>query len=195
MAQEDHKIRIIGGSLKGRKLEVIDLEGLRPTSNRVRETVFNWLNDKVDNARVLDLFAGSGALGLEALSRGAKHIIMVEKDMTNARVLHNAVNSLPKIDGLGICQVVNKDALNFLQSYKEQNGEPFDIVFLDPPFASDLLEQAVELLVNNDLLAEDALIYVEMGKAKRKNLFGLEMLREDSMGVAHFGLYQKSFFL
>lgn len=195
MAQEDHKIRIIGGSLKGRMLEVFDLEGLRPTTNRVRETVFNWLGQKIEGAYVLDLFAGSGALGLEALSRGAKQVVLVEKDAANARTLESEVQSLPKIKDLGQIQVLNQDALKFIPNYKAQGGRPFDIVFLDPPFASDLLEKSVELLAEHELLAEDALVYVEMGKAKRKNLFGLEMVREDTMGVAHFGLYQKSFFL
>lgn len=195
MAQEDHKIRIIGGSLKGRMLEVFDLEGLRPTTNRVRETVFNWLGQKIEGAYVLDLFAGSGALGLEALSRGAKQVVLVEKDAANARTLENEIQSLPKIKSLGQLQVLNQDALKFIPNYKAQGGRPFDIVFLDPPFASDLLEKSVELLAEHELLAEDALVYVEMGKAKRKNLFGLEMVREDTMGVAHFGLYQKSFFL
>lgn len=195
MAQEDHKIRIIGGSLKCRMLEVFDLEGLRPTTNRVRETVFNWLGQKIEGAYVLDLFAGSGALGLEALSRGAKQVVLVEKDAANARTLENEIQSLPKIKDLGQIQVLNQDALKFIPNYKAQGGRPFDIVFLDPPFASDLLEKSVELLAEHELLAEDALVYVEMGKAKRKNLFGLEMVREDTMGVAHFGLYQKSFFL
>lgn len=195
MAQEDHKIRIIGGSLKGRMLEVFDLEGLRPTTNRVRETVFNWLGQKIEGAYVLDLFAGSGALGLESLSRGAKQVVLVEKDAANARTLEIEVQSLPKIKDLGQIQVLNQDALKFIPNYKAQGGRPFDIVFLDPPFASDLLEKSVELLAEHELLAEDALVYVEMGKAKRKNLFGLEMVREDTMGVAHFGLYQKSFFL
>lgn len=195
MAQEDHKIRIIGGSLKGRMLEVFDLEGLRPTTNRVRETVFNWLGQKIEGAYVLDLFAGSGALGLEALSRGAQQVVLVEKDAANARTLESEIKSLPQIKDLGQIQVLNQDALKFIPNYKAQGGRPFNIVFLDPPFASDLLEKSVELLAEHELLAEDALVYVEMGKAKRKNLFGLEMVREDTMGVAHFGLYQKSFFL
>lgn len=193
MAIDDHKIRIIGGSFKGRRLEVFDLEGLRPTTNRVRETVFNWISDKVINANVLDLFAGSGALGLEALSRGAQHVVLVEKDRANANILKSTIETLPK--DIGTAQVINQDALSFIPSYKSQGGQPFDLVFLDPPFASDLLEKSVELLVQNELLADDALVYVEMGKAKKKPLFGLEMLREDTMGVAHFGLYQKSFFL
>lgn len=193
MAFDDHKVKIIGGSFKGRQLAVFDLEGLRPTTNRVRETVFNWLGEKVTGAIVLDLFAGSGALGLEALSRGAKELILVEKDRGTAATLNSVLQSLPQ--GVGKAKVVNQDALNFLSEYKAQGGKPFDLVFLDPPFASDLLEKSVEKLVQSDLLAEDALVYVEMGKAKKKNLFGLELVREDTMGVAHFGLYQKSFFL
>lgn len=192
MVLDEHKIRIIGGSFKGKKLEVFDVEGLRPTTNRVRETIFNWLGDKVEGARVLDLFAGSGALGLEALSRGASELILVEKDRGNAKILESEVATLPC--SVGKVQVVNADALSFLPEYKAKGGKPFDLIFLDPPFSSDLLEQAVELLVDKELLADEAYVYVEMGNAKKKNLFGLEMVREDTMGVAHFGLYQKSFF-
>lgn len=193
MALDEHKIRIIGGTFKGKKLDVYDLEGLRPTTDRVRETVFNWLGNKVEGAVVLDLFAGSGALGLESLSRGASQVIMVEKDRSNAKILESEIASLPETPGT--VSILNTDALSFLQSYDKLHNPTFDLVFLDPPFASDLLEKSVELLMERELLSDEALVYVEMGKAKKKNLFGLEMVREATMGVAHFGLYQKSFFL
>lgn len=187
----DNKIRIIGGAFKGRKLSVIDMEGLRPTTDRVRETVFNWLQERVSGAKVLDLFAGSGALGLEALSRGAVSLTLVEKDPDNAAILKHEVASLPAL-GQGKAEVLCQDALNYLQSLPQGSG--FDLIFLDPPFGSELLEPAVELLVQRDLLNDGAIVYVEMGSAKKKPLFGLSMIRDEQMGQCHFGLYEKSFF-
>ena len=187
----DNKIRIIGGAFKGRKLSVIDMEGLRPTTDRVRETVFNWLQERVSGAKVLELFAGSGALGLEALSRGAVSLTLVEKDPDNAAILKHEVASLPAL-GQGKAEVLCQDALNYLQSLPQGSG--FDLIFLDPPFGSELLEPAVELLVQRDLLNDGAIVYVEMGSAKKKPLFGLSMIRDEQMGQCHFGLYEKSFF-
>lgn len=195
----DHKIRIIGGFLKGRKLEVIDLEGLRPTTDRARETLFNWIGPKVQGAVVLDLFAGSGALGFEAYSRGAKSISFVEKDQGNAAVLKSAIKSLPAKTATGeertdkTLVVHCLDALKFLEQCPQ--GQGFDLIFLDPPFASDLLEPAVKLLVERELLNDQALVYVEMSKTRKIPLFGLEMIRDEVMGASHCGLYKKSFFI
>lgn len=194
----DHKIRIIGGFLKGRKLEVLDLEGLRPTTDRARETLFNWIGNKVIGASVLDLFAGSGALGLEAYSRGAARVTLVEKDSSNAALLKSTVKTLPAQPDSGLksdseaVSVHTGDALAFLQNLPQ--GQGFDLIFLDPPFVSDLLEPAVKLLVERDLINENGLVYVEMGKTNKKPLFGLEMIRDEVMGASHCGLYQKSFF-
>lgn len=187
----DHKIRIIGGLFKGRKLDVIDMEGLRPTTDRVRETVFNWLGERTSGAKVLDLFAGSGALGLEALSRGAADLTLVEKDADTASLLKNQVATLPA--AAGEARVVTQDALTYLTNLP---SEPtFDLIFLDPPFGSDLLEPAVELIVQKDLLKDGGVVYVEMGNAKRKVLFGLSMIRDGEAGACHFGLYERSFFM
>ncbi len=186
----DHRIRIIGGTLKGRKIEVMDAEGLRPTTDRVRETVFNWLGQHVVNARVLDLFAGSGALGFEAYSRGASEVVLVEKNKDNAAALIYTAKQISKNDEITVrCA----DALEYLKSLPK--GQGFDLIFLDPPFKSDLLVPAVELLTERELLNEDALVYVEMGKNKSLPLIGLQMLRDDVVGASHFGLYQKSFFI
>lgn len=187
----DNKVRIIAGAFKGRRLEVMDLQGLRPTTDRVRETVFNWLGSKVVGARVLDLFAGSGALGLEALSRGASEVTLVEKDRDNAALLTKTVKSLPDLGGAK-AQVLCTDALGYL---KNLPAEPrFDLIFLDPPFSSDLLEPAVELIVSQNLLADDGQVYVEMGAAKSKLLMGLSLMRDQTIGQCHFGLYERSFF-
>lgn len=191
MSNDNHKIRIIGGLFRGKQLRVLSAEGLRPTTDRNRETVFSLLGGKTENAAVLDLFAGSGSLGLEALSRGASSLLLVEKNPEAAAYLKEAVATLPK--QAGKAEVLCTDALKFLTEAKSKGYGPFDLVFLDPPFSGDLLEKAAELLIENDMLAEDGIVYAEMGKGNKKPLFGLELIREGSAGVAHFGLYSKSF--
>ena len=146
-------VRIIGGQWRGTRLPVADAAGLRPTSDRVRETLFNWLAPMLPGARVLDLFAGSGALGLEAVSRGAKEALLVERDPALARSLHDACERLHA--GAAV-QVVQADALQWLRA--PLHGR-FDIVFLDPPFADDAWRRVLELLP--PWLAGDACLYLE----------------------------------
>ncbi len=199
----DHKIRIIGGFLKGRKLDVLDVDGLRPTTDRTRETLFNWLGESVVGASVLDLFAGSGALGIESYSRGAKEVHLVEKDAANAASLQAMINTLPASPLLtpkaphAPVTVHHADALNYVQSLPQglgEKGQGFDVIFLDPPFQSQLLEKAVQLIIERGLLNEEGLVYVEMDKSHKKLLFGLEMIRDTTIGMSHIGLYHKSFF-
>lgn len=147
------QIRIIGGQWRGRKLPVPDSPGLRPTTDRVRETLFNWLAPVIQQARCLDGFAGSGALGFEALSRYAAHVTLLESERAIARQLaQNA--ALLKADN---ARIVNANSLQWLA----QAGEPFDVVFLDPPFRRDLLNQTLALLEQHGWLAPEAWIYVE----------------------------------
>ncbi|MDX1550554.1 MAG: 16S rRNA (guanine(966)-N(2))-methyltransferase RsmD, partial [Lysobacter spongiicola] len=131
------QVRLIGGRWRGSKLPVADIEGLRPTSDRVRETLFNWLMPVLPGARVLDLFAGSGALGLEALSRGAATATLVERDPLLATALAQVAARLP---GGEAATVVQADALAWLPA---QPRGSFDIAFLDPPFSAGLWEQAL----------------------------------------------------
>ncbi|GAA5006048.1 16S rRNA (guanine(966)-N(2))-methyltransferase RsmD [Pseudoluteimonas lycopersici] len=146
-------VRIIGGRWRGTRLPVADMAGLRPTSDRVRETLFNWLASILPGARVLDLFAGSGALGLEALSRGAREAMLVERD---AKLAESLRQSVAKLRAEGEAGVVVADALAFLRA--PLHGR-FDIVFLDPPFAADLWPAAFAALP--PWLADDAWVYVE----------------------------------
>ena len=145
-------VRIIGGHWRGTKLAVPDLDGLRPTADRVRETLFNWLQPILPGARVLDLFAGSGALGLEAVSRGAREAVLVERDPRLADALRATA---AKLDGGERVRVVCTDALAWL---REATG-PFDLAFVDPPFAGGLWQAALAGL--EPLLADDAWLYVE----------------------------------
>lgn len=147
------QIRIIGGQWRGRKLPVPDSPGLRPTTDRVRETLFNWLAPSMVDARCLDCFAGSGALGLEALSRYAASATLLEMDRSVSQQLQLNLASLKATHA----NVVNTNALAFLA----QAGTPHDVVFVDPPFRKGLLEETLTLLENNGWLANDALIYVE----------------------------------
>ncbi|AGE88498.1 16S rRNA (guanine(966)-N(2))-methyltransferase [Cronobacter sakazakii] len=147
------QIRIIGGQWRGRKLPVPHSPGLRPTTDRVRETLFNWLAPYLVGARCLDCFAGSGALGLEALSRYAADATLLEMERSVAQQLQKNLATLKS----SAAKVVNTNTLNFLN----QNGEPHDIVFVDPPFRKGLLEETLNLLETRGWLAPQALIYVE----------------------------------
>jgi 16S rRNA (guanine966-N2)-methyltransferase len=146
-------IRIIGGTWRGRRFRFADVPDIRPTPDRVRETLFNWIATRVVGARCLDLFAGSGALALEALSRGAESAVLVEQNAAAARSLTELIATLDAKNA----RIEREDALRFLA----RAATPFDIVFLDPPFAAGLLTKAAELLERHGWLAPDALIYVE----------------------------------
>jgi len=146
-------LRIIGGAWRGRRLQFPDLEAIRPTPDRVRETLFNWLGAHVLDARCLDLFAGSGALGLEAISRGARQVVFVEREAAAARELKKRLTEWGAPDA----RVEQSDAERFLA----RPSEPFDIVFLDPPFTAGLLTQSAERLESAGWLAPEAWIYVE----------------------------------
>lgn len=148
-------IRIISGKWRGRKLPVINSEGLRPTTDRTKETLFNWLMQDVANAVCLDIFAGSGSLGLEAVSRHAQQVTLVEKQKDIAGSLRN-IRKLLNVDEQ-VLQIINQDALSWLSTCTQK----FDIVFIDPPFKKNLLQPVVEALLENNLLQDNALIYIE----------------------------------
>jgi 16S rRNA (guanine966-N2)-methyltransferase len=147
------QVRIVGGRWRNTRLAVPALPGLRPSSDRVRETLFNWLTGQLAGARVLDLFAGSGALGLEALSRGAASAVLVERDPGLASQLGEVVTRLRAADQ---ARVVNADALAWLD---QQPEAAFDIAFVDPPFAAGLWDQVLARLPR--LLAPAAWLYLE----------------------------------
>jgi 16S rRNA (guanine966-N2)-methyltransferase len=149
-------VRIISGLWRGRKLPVHDAEGLRPTTDRVKETLFNWIAQDVPRAKCLDLFAGSGGLGFEAASRQAEMVTLIELNPLAFKQLQTNIASL-KGDNL---QAVNSDAL----SYLKQPGTPHHVVFIDPPFRKGLLDETVALLESNGWLADDAMIYIETEK-------------------------------
>ena len=152
------EVRVIAGLWRGRKLPVLNAEGLRPTTHRVKETLFNWLMMDVANARCLDCFAGSGSLGIEALSRQAQAVVFLEKFATAAQQLKKNLASLKTDKGT----VINTDTLAYLS--QKNNDNPFNIIFIDPPFHHQFVPQILPLLQQNNWLAENALIYVETEK-------------------------------
>ncbi|WP_457673843.1 16S rRNA (guanine(966)-N(2))-methyltransferase RsmD [Thiolapillus sp.] len=155
MAKRSNSIRLIGGEFRGRRLSFADLPGLRPTADRLRETLFNWLQGQVEGAACLDLFAGSGALGLEALSRGAGYVRLVDQSRVVVRQLRR------NLETLGVesrAEVVSGDALRLLRAQADRS---FDLVFLDPPFARDWLEEICGLLEDHGWLSPRGWIYLE----------------------------------
>lgn len=151
------QLRIIAGEWRSRKLPVANVPGLRPTADRVRETVFNWLAMITPGARVLDVFSGTGAMAMEALSRGASSAVLLEKSPVAATTLKNNL-ALLKAES---ARVIETDSLNWLKQPAETT---FDLIFLDPPFRMNLLEPACQLLNNNGYLHGNSRIYIEVEK-------------------------------
>ena len=152
-------VRIIGGQWRRRLLHFPDAEGLRPTPNRVRETLFNWLGQDLSGLRCLDLFAGSGALGFEAASRGAASVVMVEHA---PKVFAALENNARLLDKTGCLQIVRSDAVKFAAS-SSAGGARFDLLFLDPPFGKGWIERLAPFL--DGLMKDDGAIYAESGEA------------------------------
>jgi len=176
-------IRIIAGKHRGRKLPVLMADGLRPTTDRVKETVFNWLMPYIQDAKCLDCFAGSGSLGFEAISRGAKEVILLELNKQAAKQLEQN-KLLLKTDKVIVKQTNTLD-------YLQQSISPFDLIFLDPPFHKQLAEQCATLL-NNGWLAANALIYVEMEANNNSQQLpaNWSLLKEKIAGQVSYRLYQ-----
>jgi len=157
MAGKENRVRIIGGQWRGRKIGFPNVEGLRPTTDPIRETLFNWLQPYLSGATCLDLYAGSGALGFEAASRSAERVLMVEKDVIIIKSLRNN-KDLIKADNV---QLMHRSAMDFLSDKPKPTDPTFDVVFLDPPFKHNSLPECTKRLEESGLLADDALIYIE----------------------------------
>lgn len=181
----NNSFQIIGGVHRGRKCHFPEVNGLRPTPNKVRETLFNWLQFETAGKTFLDLFSGSGALSFEAISRGAKHISSVEKDSVAFTFLQENKHLL-KADNLTI---FNQDALNFLT---KKNTNPFDFILLDPPFHQNYLEKILPLITKNNFLTKTSKIYIESEfKITRdflQNTFTINQQKKS--GAVHYCLIQ-----
>ncbi len=175
------QVRIIGGKWRGRNIAVAASGDLRPTPNRIRETVFNWLSPRIEGAVCLDLFAGSGALGFEALSRGAANVVMLDTDPMAIAMLQHTQARL----GADAVKIIRQDALDWL----EQNTVKYDIVFLDPPFQSDLMQQSCRLLSITGCLHSRACVYAETELGSRLHTARLRAVKTAQAGQVHYGLY------
>ncbi|MPW73728.1 16S rRNA (guanine(966)-N(2))-methyltransferase RsmD [Moraxella catarrhalis] len=152
-----NQVRIIGGQHKRRLLTFVDAQGLRPTPDRLKETLFNWLTGYLTDAKVLDACAGSGALGFEAVSRGAKTAILIEPNLAQAQMLKQNAKLLRLSDKLTI---VSTDAISALNTMHDA----FDIIFIDPPYALDLWQPILQSLLERGLIHTDSTIYLESDK-------------------------------
>lgn len=177
------RLRIVAGIWRSRLLDIADVPGLRPTSTRIRETLFNWLAPGLPGARCLDLCAGTGALGLEALSRGAASAVFVERSALATRMLRANIATLQATGA----EVLQMDALDFSQA---QASDPFDLVFLDPPFAADMLNDLCRLLSDRKLLASNARIYLELDRDKPEPELpeGWQVLKNKTAGNVRYML-------
>jgi 16S rRNA (guanine966-N2)-methyltransferase len=176
-------VRIIGGLYRGKKIHFPELEGLRPTPDRVKETLFNWLMNDIKNARCLDAFAGSGALGMEAFSRGAAKVTFIEQSpiaYTNLRKSLEQFNH----PSLSLLQI---NALDYLK----KGSETFDIIFLDPPYALNYLSPCLELIFQSQILVPGGLVFVESSSPIDINPDHWKQLKLKQAGQVIYGLFEK----
>ncbi|WP_241974327.1 16S rRNA (guanine(966)-N(2))-methyltransferase RsmD [Aliidiomarina minuta] len=184
-AQQKGQIRIIGGRWRGRKLAVLHAEGLRPTGDRIKETLFNWIQFDLAGSRVLDLFAGTGSLGFEALSRGAAQATFVETHLPAARQLQENI-ALLKAEA----SVETRSAEQLLPSLPANS---VDLILIDPPFQQGWLPRIIPLLENSGCLTEHALIYVECERREDFSQWpsNWHLLRDKEIGQVHFRLFTR----
>jgi 16S rRNA (guanine966-N2)-methyltransferase len=175
-----NEVRIIGGKWRGRKLVFPDQADLRPTLGRVRETLFNWLRRDVAGSRCLDLFAGSGALGFEALSRGAAAVTFVDSSRRAVRSIQENAHRL----GAEHVTIVCSDAERVLR----RSREPWDIIFLDPPFRASVVTRVLELIGELGAVAQDGFIYLEAPRRETLELSGWREVKRGNAGETQFGL-------
>lgn len=194
MAQKKNKqknsVRIISGIWRSRRIQFLDQAHIRPTPDRVRETIFNWLGKHISGARCLDLFAGSGALGFEAASRGAEQVILVDMDSSISKML----DEQKMLFSASQIEVVQQDALTYLQ----QTSHTYDVVFIDPPFDSNVYQTVLSTLLLRQLITKHSMLYIESSSqlpAMQTELMDrhkLTCIREKTAGEVHFGLYRAS---
>ena len=177
-APRTNTVRIIGGEYRRRVLRFPDLPGLRPTPDRVRETLFNWLGQRLEGLVCLDAFAGSGALGFEAASRGAARVVMLEQE----RKAYEALLENARLLAASGLEVLRRDA----RSHLSAPGEAYDLIFLDPPFSSDLLQAILPLAATR--LAPDGRIYAESPRPLAPE--GMTVLHQGRAGQSHFCLLE-----
>ncbi len=165
--KRDQLVRIIGGQWKRRHIRFADVGALRPSPDATRETVFNWLRNNLFGSLCLDLYAGSGAFGFEAASRGATAVVMVEHD---AQIIHSLRQTREQLGGNHLIEICHQNVLHYLQSSPQKSmskstPQKFDVVFMDPPFKDTNLSEICHALISHDRINDDALIYIESKKS------------------------------
>ena len=172
-------MRVISGIYKGRKLEGFDIDGTRPTMDRVKESLFGSIQNKIKNSVCLDLFAGSGSLGLEAISNGASKCYFIDKNKEIIKILNRNLKDVEN------SVIINTD----YKKYLKECTEKFDIIFLDPPYKLNLINKCIELILKNDLLNDDGIIIAEYETEKIN--CELNLLKEKKFGSKNIKIYQK----
>jgi len=186
-AQQHNSVRIIAGEYRSRKLEFPSLPGLRPTADRIRETLFNWLQDSIQSERCLDLFAGSGALGFESLSRGASQVDFIERNASAADAIRVNLERLGTKAGAVHCA----DGLEWL-AQAASNSTRYGLVFLDPPFDDGLLTRVAAELTSANIMKPNCLVYVEQDLRNRDDAFpdNWMQLKDKKTGSVSYALYR-----
>lgn len=177
-------VRIIAGTHRGRRIPVLVSDGLRPTGDRVKETLFNWLMSDVTGSRCLDMYAGSGALGIEALSRGASFVTFIEQNTTIVEQLKTNLSTLKETNK---SEVITNDA----RSASLGSKTPYDLVFIDPPFAHNMLDASIAHLISSQSLRNGSLVYIERGHDDQCSLpENFSIKKEITTGQIHGALFE-----
>jgi 16S rRNA (guanine966-N2)-methyltransferase len=178
-------VRIIGGKWRSRKLDFVSVDGLRPTGGRIRETLFNWLAPTIEGSKCLDLFAGSGALCFEALSRGASDCLAIEANsQAVSKLRHNQVQL-----AANTLEIISGDCQSFLE--RGNTAKPYDIIFLDPPFDKQLHKQVSKLLISGNWLTSKAKIYCEFPTTEAQDLpLSLRLVKDKIAGNVRYCLFE-----
>tara|TARA_Y100001970_G_C14203377_1_gene842482 strand:- start:541 stop:1104 length:564 start_codon:yes stop_codon:yes gene_type:complete len=186
MAKKQATTRIIGGSLKGSKLPFRESKSIRPTESKTKETLFNWLQNDLEGKTCLDMFAGTGSLGIEALSRGAKKVVFVEKQKNQTDLLRG---NLKRLKVYNSSHILNANVFSI-----DFNNLPyqFDLLFIDPPFRENLIKRSLNFVMSKNILSSKALIYVECERELEleKLTEGLNLLKESKGGQTQYRLYE-----
>lgn len=180
-----NQVRIIGGQFKRRSISFMDADGLRPTPDRLRETLFNWLMADMHDAKVLDVCAGSGVLGFEALSRGASHVVMIEPNSAQARIIKDNADSLKLTHSQ--LSIINDTAQHALPTI----GMPFDVIFIDPPYALDMWHDIISGIIEHGLYHDNTLCYIESDTALYDILipFSANLFKSVKVGQIFAGIF------
>ena len=187
MSRRVSSVRIVGGKFKGLKVPYKASQHIRPTSNKNRETLFNWLMHDIDGAVCLDMFAGTGALGLEAISRGAKFVYFTEK---NKKICSKLKQTIVKLKVVDQTEIVNTDSLAF--SFQRRIKHSVDIIFIDPPYGSCDLIEIITLLYENNWASKTTWVYYETNQLiTTEGQFGCYIYKESRAGKVYYGLIRQ----